>query len=375
MTAEPNLPDRATDRFHPDPARSYTLPSRYYHDPAVFEREREAVWARSWLLVGHGEKVREPGDYLTAELADERVIVIRGRDGTLRAFYNVCQHRAHQLLEGSGHASVITCPYHGWSYQSDGRLRSARECEKVDGFEPGAFSLKPVRVELFCGFMFVNLDAAAPSLASLAPELEAEVRQYVKNLDRLTHAHRLTFEVTANWKTIIDNYLECYHCPVSHKGLSGMLDLDDYRIDTYRIHSSQVSGTKRNSAAAYDTTGAEVTAHCSWWLWPNLCWLQFPGRGGMMVYSHVPEAPERTLQVVDFYFPDKTPTAREWEQIKFLETTLRPEDKRLCESVQRGLRSRGYHQGRFMVDRARRAGWSEHGVHHFQTLVRRALGV
>ncbi len=133
--------------FHPDPERSYTLPARYCIDPEIYEREKEAVFYRSWIYDGHMEDLPEVGSYITCAVLDQGIVVIRDKEGGLRAFYNVCSHRAHELLTGSGRTKAIVCPYHAWSYHLDGRLRTARGSEKVEGFDAGEFCLKSVRVE------------------------------------------------------------------------------------------------------------------------------------------------------------------------------------------------------------------------------------
>jgi len=125
-----------------DAARSYTLPARYYTDPDIIEREKEAIFYRNWSFIGHQSQFTRPGDYVCDVVIDQPVFVIRGKDGVLRGFYNVCQHRAHLLLkEGGGNRKVITCPYHAWSYHADGRLRTARNCETVPDFDKAEFSL------------------------------------------------------------------------------------------------------------------------------------------------------------------------------------------------------------------------------------------
>ena len=133
--------------LHEDPARSYTLSARYYISPEIYDREREAVFYRSWIYAGHVEELREPGSFITVPIIDQNVAVVRGKDGTLRAFYNVCQHRAHELLRGRGRTPVITCPYHAWSYHLDGRLRTARGSQNVEGFNADEFCLKGIQVE------------------------------------------------------------------------------------------------------------------------------------------------------------------------------------------------------------------------------------
>ena len=288
--------------FDSAPERSYTLPSVFYVDPAIHVAEREEIFFRTWQWAGHAEGVAGPGAYFTCRVLDQNLIVIRGRDGVLRAFYNVCQHRAHELLEGKGHATVITCPYHAWSYHTDGRLRSARESDKVAAFDPTEFCLKPVQVGEFCRFIFVNLDPAAAPLSEQAGSLAEEVHGFAPDLVELTHGHRLCYEVCANWKVLVDNFLECYHCAVAHPAFAELVDLSSYRIITHGIWSSHHAGTRSKANAAYDTSNAEFTDHAVWWLWPNICLLRFPGSGNFMIMNMMPIAVDRTRWSLDFYF-------------------------------------------------------------------------
>ena len=361
------------NKFHRDPERSYTLPASDYFDPMVYAREKEAIFYRSWNFVGHVEQLREAGSYVTAEIADQSIFVMRGKDGTLRGFYNVCAHRAHELLKGCGTAKVITCPYHAWSYHSDGRLRTARGSEKMAQFDAGEFCLKQVRVEELCGFVFANLDPQATPLKKQSGDLENEIRRYCPEIDRLTFAHRLTYELKANWKNVADNFLECYHCSPAHPAFVDLVDIKNYRTVTHGIYSSHIAPPGRADNTAYHIPEGTATDFAAWWLWPNVTFNTFPGPGNMTVLHIMPTGPETTLEHFDFYFLDKTPSDCEREAIRYIDTVLQPEDIGLVESVQRGLHSRGYHQGRFIVDKDR-TYLSEHGVHHFHGLVLEALG-
>jgi choline monooxygenase len=368
------LRPESEDRFDPDPARSYTLRARYYIDPAVAEREKEAVFYRSWNFVGHVEQLPEVGSYLACRVLDQDLFVIRGKDGELRAFYNVCKHRAHELVKGQGRTKAIVCPYHAWSYHLDGRLRTARGSEKTADFDASEFCLSQVQVEVFCSFVFVNLDPEAPSLASQAPGLEAELRSYCPELEKLTFAHRLTYEVEANWKNVVDNYLECYHCTPAHPAFVDLVDIKSYRSVTHRIYSSHTSqgGRADNKAYSFDEAGATQQGFAGWWLWPNLTVNTFPGCGNIMVMHVMPSGSETTLEHFDFYFLESTPNEEEMAAIRYIDEVLQVEDIGLVESVQRGLHSRGYDQGRFIVDKDR-TEMSEHAVHHFHALVLEAL--
>jgi choline monooxygenase len=363
----------ALNRFHSDPERSYMLPAAYYIDPAVFAREKEAILYRAWTLAGHASQLGEIGSYVTCQVADQNLFVIRDKDGNLRAFYNVCSHRAHELLTGSGCAKVITCPYHAWSYHADGRLRTARGSEKVAGFNAEEFCLKPVQMEEMAGFLFVNLDPQAASLRSQAGDLEAEMRRYQPALDRLVFRRRLSWHVKANWKNAVDNFLECYHCTPAHPAFAELVDVKNYRTKTYGIHSSHIGPPGRRDNAAYAVPEGQETDFAGWWLWPTATFNTFPGPPNLTVFHMVPTGPETTLEHFDFYFAADGDRGCEEGAIEYIDKVLQPEDIGLIESVQRGLHSRGYSQGRFIVDKER-TYISEHGLHHFHGLVLRALG-
>ena len=372
--AKPQVIDHDfSDRFDRDPERSYNLAAAYYFDPAVYEKEKETIFYRSWNFVCHVEQVRDIGGYATAMVADQNVFVIRGRDGVLRGFYNVCQHRAHELLKGSGKRKVIVCPYHGWSYETDGRLKNARNSQDLPDFNSEEFGLKPVRVEEFLNFIFVNLDADAPPLSGQTGDLDAEIRSYAPDLNILTHAHRLRYELAANWKNVIDNFLECYHCNIAHPAFADLIDMPTYRSKTYGIYSSHIacSGPGDNKAYAFAKEGDDPDFG-AWWLWPNVNFLVNPGESNVVVMHMMPAGPETTIEQLDFYFLTKKPNEQQRALIEYFDKVLNPEDIALVESVQRGLHSRGYHQSRYIVDRDR-TELSEHAVHHFHSLALDAL--
>ena len=193
--------------FDPDPARSMSLRSDAYTDPKWAEADLEAIFARTWQWVCHVEKLAKPGSYVSATIAEMPIAVVRARDGSLRAFYNVCKHRAHELLSGSGITGSIVCPYHAWVYGLDGQLKGARRADRLDGFDKSQICLQQVQVEEFGGFAYVNLDPAARLLSEQAADLAVQIEQWAPDVDRLTHAKRLTYDVKTNWKSFIDNFL------------------------------------------------------------------------------------------------------------------------------------------------------------------------
>jgi carnitine monooxygenase subunit len=354
---------------------SFTLPSEYYTSPEIYRKELDAVFGHCWNLACHRSQVAEVGQYVRCRAGEEEIIVTRTKGGALQAFYNVCIHRAHTLIQDDGgRTNLITCPYHAWTYELDGSLRSARNCENVEGFRKSDFKLKQVRVEEFCGFVFVNLDPAAPSLASQAPDLEQRIVRHCPDLLRLKFAHRLTWDLKCNWKTAVENFTECYHCAPAHPGFVDLVDMKRYSLETHGIWSMHVGppGDAAKSPYQYTASDDRPPDYIAALLWPNVTIWIMPGSGNISMLYMLPTGPETCREVMDFYFMDETPTQQEWDSIVYLRDVLQPEDIGLCESVQKGLRSRGYRAGRLAVDRTR-SGISEHATHHFQALLHRAL--
>ena len=355
--------------FEPAAAeRSYSLPADCYTDPAYFELERTAIFRRTWQFVCHGERLSEPGLYVAFEIQGQPLFAVRDREGVLRAFYNVCQHRAHALVKGEGRKTLITCPYHAWAYGLDGRLRTAPRTEHLAGFEKEKICLTAVRVEEYCGFVFVNLDPDATPLAELAGGLADEIHALVPDLAQLTFAHRLTFDIESNWKNVVDNFLECYHCPGAHKDFASLVQMDTYKVVTHGIYSSHIAKAGNVANTAYKIDDATVTDHAVWWLWPNTCFMRYPGEGNIIVLNVIPTGPETTFETYDFYFLQDEPKPSQVEAIDYLRDVLQREDIDIVESVQRGMRTPAYEQGRFVTD-PEGSGYSEHGVHHFHALV------
>ena len=358
----------AGEGYDPAAARSFSIAAECYLDPKYLEVERERIFRRSWQYLCHEAKLWEPGSFLVAGVQGRSIVAVRGEDGALRAFYNVCKHRGHELLKGGGTTQAITCPYHAWTYGLDGRLRRARRCELIENFDPDAISLTPVRVEVFCHLVFVNLDPEAAPLASQAGGLAREVAGYAPDLGDLAFAHRLTYTVRANWKAVVDNFLECYHCPVAHRDFVTLVEMDTYKVATHGIWSSHMARAGRQQNRAYGVAEASVTDHAVWYLWPNTTLMRYPGRGNFMVWRFIPVGPEETYEEFDFFFESAPPTGEEMEAIRFIDEVLQPEDIGLVESVQRGMRTPAFERGRYLVD-PQGSGLSEHAVHHFHGLV------
>ena len=196
---------------------------------------------------------------------------------------------------------------------------------------------------------------------------------YAPDLGELTHARRLTYTLKSNWKNVVDNFLECYHCPIAHKDFVSLVDMETYAVVTHGIYSSHMASAGNPDNTAYDVTGASVQDHAVWWLWPNLCLLRYPGAGNFMILNILPVDQETTYETYDFYYEDSAPSAQQEAAITYMDQVLQREDIDLVESVQRGMMTPAFERGRFMTDPAG-GGLSEHGVHHFHGLVLKALG-
>ncbi len=370
MTARPSHEDfeRIARGFSPDPASSYSLRAEAYVDPLWSTFERDAIFKRTWQWVCHTEKLREPGSFVTVEVAGQPLCVVRDQDGALRAFYNVCKHRAHELLQGEGRTSKIMCPYHAWTYDLTGQLRRAPETESLADFNVRDICLDQVQVEEFCGFVFVNLDPEAKPLAELSGDLGKEIMHWAPDVGRLTFAHRLTYDIKSNWKNVVDNFLECYHCPTAHKDFCTLVDMDTYKVTTHGIYSSHMAEAGKTANTAYGVEDATVKDHAVWWLWPNTCLMRYPGRGNFIVLHVIPIGPDRTLETYDFFLEEPDPNEAEVEAIRYIDDVLQAEDIALVESVQRGMSTPAFTQGRIVHD-PHGSGKSEHAVHHFHGLV------
>ena len=350
------------------PQLSSSLHADCYTNEKYLAVEQDAIFNKTWQWACHEEKLSEAGDYFVKEISGHSILLLRNSEGELRAFYNVCQHRAHELLKGEGKTQMIVCPYHAWCYDLDGTLRSARHTEHLEEFDQEDICLSQVQVEVFCGFVYVNLDLSAEPLAKQTGDLAREINEFAPDVSELTFAHRLTFDIQSNWKNVVDNFLECYHCPTAHKDFCTLLDFETYKVTTHGIYSSHMAKGSNAENSAYSTEGATVDDHAVWWLWPNTCLMRYPGRGNFLVMNIIPNGPDRTLETYDFFFETSEPNEQEWEAIKYIKEVLQQEDIDIVESVQRGMETPAFEFGRIVHDPAG-SGLSEHGVHHFHGLV------
>jgi choline monooxygenase len=331
-------------------AEASTIPAPWYADPRIAELERLNVFSRTWQLVARTDQVQNPGQFVSTRLVGEPILVVRGNDRVLRAFYNVCRHHAAAVVtQPCGHASLLHCPYHGWNYGLDGSLKGMPEFEGVKNFDRSQNGLIPVSVDTWEGFVFVNLDPGAEPLRQFLGGLIPRVAPL--GIGKLRFFERKTYDIACNWKVFVDNFLDGgYHVPHLHKGLSSVLDYKQYTIeneDRYCLQSSPMVASAEDAA-----TGATRKGDRAWYFWqyPNLminCY-----EGYMDTNYVIPVDADHCSVVFDFYFSDVSESAREYnERSVNVGNKVQEEDLGICEDVQRGLKSRAYGAGRFSVRR------------------------
>lgn len=362
MSGEPDLREliAAYDDLTPL-EKAETIPAAWYRDPRVAELEGSSVFAASWQAVGRSEQVAAPGEFLTASVAGEPVVVVRGGDAALRAFFNVCRHHAAAVAtEPCGTASVLRCPYHGWSYGLDGSLKGTPEFEGVSDFDREQNGLAPLAVAEWEGFVFVRVSEAGTGLPEFLGSLASRIAPL--ELERLRFLERRSYELACNWKVFVDNYLDGgYHVPHLHKGLSSVLRHAEYTIENGERFCLQSSPLKAEGAEAETSAARGGDRAHYFWLYPNFMINHYAGV--MDTNLVLPLAVDRTRVVFDFFFADVSAAAVAANRRSVLVAErIQNEDVAICESVQRGLASRAYRAGRLSVRR-------EAGEHLFHRLL------
>ena len=321
----------------------WTLPASWYSDEAVLELERERIFTSAWQYAGPAELVSEPESFMTSVAGHIPVVVTRARDGELRGLVNVCRHRGHVVAQGCGSRSTLQCPYHAWTYDLDGSLRRAPRSDREPGFDPAERSLFSVSVDTWGPFVFVNPDTEAPPLAEALGHLPETVAQSGLDLDGLRFHSHVPWEQPVNWKVALENYLECYHCPVAHPGFSKVIDVDpdSYRLFVEEGVLSQV-GPLREEALAGDMRQSQYH-----FIWPNTTINISPGPQNVSIERWVPLGTRSIVEATDYFFGEGVSAERIEELIEW-DNQVAKEDVSLVESVQRGLDSRTVLQGRLM---------------------------
>ena len=364
-----------------DQEAGHALPARFFYDEAVHAAERTAIFFKTWQLAAHVNELKEPGDFVTLEILDQSVIVTTGRDGVIRAFHNVCQHRGNRLVEARrGRSPVVTCGYHAWTYALDGSLRGAPRTECVAGFDKAAHGLKPVRVEIFAAFVFVNLDPQARPIAGMTEGAEALIRRFIPDLDRLRLVEEVDVQVPANWKVIQENSIEGYHFDYSgpvHKQLVKLIDFAGYELKAEGAWWSYIGPPRDGTTEAYGVGLDGATWQTDWFfnfgLWPNATIYAFPYSDVVGTFIMTPTGPETSTLRFGYYGVEgREPPPVTRACIRWMNEELGPEDIRLNISNQKGLRSLGFERGRYLIGDGA-ANRSEHLVRHFHRLCHDAI--
>ncbi len=345
-----------------------TLPYDWYVDPAVLRVEQERIFAGSWQYALPAAKVAEPGRLAAVQVGQVPVVVVRGRDHVLRGFVNVCRHRGSVLCEGEGTRETIQCPYHAWTYDLDGSLRNAPRADREVGFEREDLGLLPVAVDTWGPFVFVNPDADAAPLADQLGELPQLVAAGGVDVDALEFSFRAESDpYDTNWKVIVENYLECYHCSVAHPSLAKAIDVaqDAYVLETRLTFSSQLAVARNGGGGVYDASG-EVERGQFHFLFPTTLLNVMPGRLNLSIGPVLPLGVDRSTRYLDYFFGADVDEG--WKQeFLALDNLVGVEDRALVERVYAGMRSGAVSHGRLLPE-------SEQLVAHFQALVLAAVG-
>ncbi len=355
-----------------DLSRASTIPRRWYLDPQVADLEKRKIFWKTWQPVCHVEQILRAGDYFACEVNGEPVVAIRETDGSIRAFSNVCRHRAHPVATGKGNRKSLQCRYHGWTYGLDGRLLAAPEFEGVQNWKLTDVCLPELRVETYGPYVFVNLDSKSESLNEILGKIPEEVEREGFPVQKMHFVERREYEVQCNWKVYIDNYLEGYHIPMAHPGLYREIDYAQYRVDTFRYYSSAhapIRPAKDGEIAGRDRRYVRNESESSalyYWIFPNFMINIYPDNLQANIIQ--PLDPDRTLTIFEWFFLGPG-TGEGWESLQqsiAFSDQIQHEDIEICEQVQRGLSSESYQSGRLSPKR-------ENGVHHFHLLLNEFL--
>ena len=361
---------KTTDTFT---SGAKTLPQRYFVSPEVFAEEQEKIFSTQWTLVGHQSQIAGTGDYIVQQVIGESLIVIRDKSGEIRGFYNVCRHRGTRLKEDAcGHASAIQCPYHAWTYGLDGKLIGAPHMDDVPGFDKAEYSLHPVNLAVWEGFIFVNLANKPIPLEEWFAPLDGKFSHW--NISILRSAKRIEYDVRANWKLMFENYSECYHCPGVHPMLSKVSPYDSAENDLCEgpflggfMSITKGAGLTMSGRACALPVGGSNAADSQrvfyYSIFPNMLLSLHPEY--VMVHQLWPQSPERTLILCDWFFhpdafavsdrsgkPDFNPN----DAIEFWDMTNK-QDWHVCELSQQGIASRAYQPGPYSSRESIPAAW------------------
>jgi Rieske 2Fe-2S family protein len=350
------------------PSGVKSLPQKYFVSPEIFAKERDEIFSKGWLLVGHQSQLKKSGDFFLATIAGESLIVVRDQKSEVTGFYNVCRHRGTRLKEDAcGHGSAIQCPYHAWTYRLDGRLVGAPHMDEVPGFDKADYSLRAVNLALWEGFIFINLDENAMPLEEWFAPLKGKFSHW--NMSILQPAKRIEYDVQANWKLMFENYSECYHCPGVHPQLQKVSPYDSAENDLregpflggfMKINPGKSLTMSGNACAAFVGKIENLQQVFYYSIFPNMLLSLHPEY--VMVHQLWPQSPERTLIVCDWLFhPDAFNRSdfKPDDAIEFWNMT-NTQDWHVCELSQQGITSRAYEPGPYSSRESIPAAWDRY---------------
>ena len=338
--------------------RSETIPSKWYTSVDFHTIDREAIFSKEWNVIGHVNQLQNVGDFILGEAAGNPVIIIKGNDEKLRAFYNVCRHRGGPLAMENGCAKMMQCKYHGWTYTLEGMLRGVPRFDRVDLFDKKDYGLVPLNLGIWEGLLFVNLSGDSLSLRNSLDEIAKRIHPF--DLKKKKFYKRVIYDINCNWKVYVDNYLEGYHVPYVHPELTKFLDYREYKTEVFENYSLQSSPVKEDGNYLKGTGGAFY-----YFVYPNWMMNILPGR--MQINIVLPISYNKCRVIFDYYYDDVTSDKAKniiKEDLEYSDK-VQQEDIEICEKVQKGLESFAYERGRFSVE-------CEEGVYHFQCLLKKS---
>lgn len=375
--------DLIGEHFTTDAQHSHAAAGPFYTNQQLYQQELENIFYREWNFACHSNELDHAGAYRVINIGDESICVIRGRDMEIRAFYNVCQHRGHQILKDTGTIKGrIVCRYHAWSYNLEGELKGAPKMQEVPNFNCNSVKLGSVKTEIIAGFVFVNLDPNADSLRTMAPEFDAIMSAMVAEHDQLQHVTTRSYDINANWKIVTENFLEAYHVEFSgpaHRQLGDIIDVDTYRFNIsgrtieYIAKGGQEDVLPYQANAETNITNTKGMPFHQVFLYPHMTFSVFPATNMLFVFNMRPNGTDKCAEEIIYYSLDGNLSQPSQTAEAYVSERLNVEDIELVESVHKGVSSRGYQPAKLMIDAQQEASWSEHFIHHFNSLVVNSL--
>ena len=344
-------------RLARDLEQGRTLPLSWYTDPAVTAAEMDKIFADTWQYIGRAADVAEAGQFVTADIAGNPVVVVRDRDGSLNAFHNVCRHRAAEVvLEECGQRRTLQCHYHAWTYGLDGILKGAPRSGSENNFPQGELGLRRAAAATWGPFLFANLSPSPAPLEEQLADVPALTAGAGIDVDDLKFAFRVEYDLKCNWKVAIENYLECYHCPTAHPGFSHVLDTDMAAYElvlestmAWQNGPLRPIGPGATPESGYTGRDGAVPEGRYFAVFPNMKVNINPGLPNLSIGPVLPVGPDNSHGYLDYYFgPD---VSQQWiDDMIVFDNEVGAEDTVLVESVHRGIKSGAVPQGRIMLE-------------------------